>query len=67
MHRALPARRINVGKFAEAAGRFTGSLMRTIPGAAGALSVAVGLGMIYRPLFLLAVGGFLLILDRRVP
>lgn len=67
MHRAVPRYRPALGRLAERAGRFTGSLIRTVPGAGGALLVAFGAGMVYRPLLFIVGGLFLLLLDRRVP
>lgn len=40
--------------------------MRSIPGGAGAVLVSIGLGQVYRPLYLIGMGAFLLLLDRRV-
>lgn len=37
------------------------------PGVSGAVLVSVGLGLVWFPLGLVAAGGFLLLLDRRVP
>jgi hypothetical protein len=42
-------------------------LVRSLPGALGAVSICIGLGMTFRPLAFLAAGVFLLIIDRRVP
>jgi hypothetical protein len=39
---------------------------RFIPGVLGALLVSGGLGLVYLPLGLVAAGGFLLWLDRRL-
>lgn len=43
-----------------------GAAVRSIPGAAGALLVAYGLGLAWRPLMFIAAGGFLLLADRRI-
>jgi hypothetical protein len=51
------------GYVAEKAGR----LVRTVPGAAGALLVSYGLYRAWLPLGFIAAGGFLLLIDRRVP
>lgn len=40
--------------------------MKYVPGILGALLVCVGLGFILWPLALVAAGGFLLALDRRL-
>jgi hypothetical protein len=66
MHRAAaaPSRR---DRLIEAAGRFTGSFMRTAPGVVGAAAIVIGAGLIYRPLAFLVGGAFMLIIDRRVP
>jgi hypothetical protein len=37
-----------------------------VPGVLGAVLVAAGLGLIYPPLSLIALGGFLLLLDWRL-
>jgi len=44
-----------------------GTVVRTLPGAAGALMLAAGLGQMYRPLFLITLGLFALALDRKMP
>jgi alanine dehydrogenase len=66
MHRAAaaPSRR---DRLIEAAGRFTGSLMRGAPGVAGAAAIVIGAGLIYRPAAFLVGGLFLILVDRRVP
>jgi hypothetical protein len=66
VHRLIARRHELIGKLAEYAGRFTGSLMRTVPGAGGAVLLCFGLGEIYRPLMFIAGGLFLLLLDRRM-
>lgn len=38
-----------------------------VPGVAGAVLVAVGLGLAWLPLGVVAAGAFLLLIDRRVP
>lgn len=68
MHRAASPR---IGRLAERAGRLAGwarrsMTVRSIPGAAGAVAVSVGLGEIYHPLLWVGAGAFLLLLDRRV-
>lgn len=60
-----------VGAVAGAAGHIGGWYVRyrparSLPGIVGALAVSKGLGEVYRPLFLIAIGLFLLALDRRV-
>jgi hypothetical protein len=44
-----------------------GTVVRTLPGAAGALMLAAGLGQMYQPLFLVTLGLFALALDRKLP
>lgn len=44
-----------------------GHALRTAPGVLGALFVCVGAGLIYTPLAFLTAGGFLLLIDRRIP
>jgi hypothetical protein len=44
-----------------------GTVVRTLPGAAGALMLAAGLGQMYGPLFLVTLGLFALALDRKMP
>jgi hypothetical protein len=65
MHRALPRRRIDVNKLADRAGRWAGSLAKSLPGLAGATFFCIGLAMIYHPAGLIGAGVFLLIVDRR--
>ena len=53
------------------AGRAVGWLrrsvvVRSLPGAGGALAVAYGLGQIYHPLFWVAIGVFALLVDNRM-
>jgi hypothetical protein len=45
----------------------SGLMLRTLPGAAGALLVSYGLYRAWLPLGFIAAGGFLLLIDRRVP
>lgn len=52
-----------VGEAAE----FAGHAARSVPGIGGALLVAYGFGLAWRPLGFIALGAFLLLLDRRVP
>jgi hypothetical protein len=66
MHRAAAGGRRR-DRLIEAAGKFTGSLMRSAPGLAGAAMIVIGTGLIYRPAAFLIGGAFMLILDRRVP
>lgn len=57
-------------RVAEQAGRAinrAAALGRTVPGVAGASLVSYGLFDAWHPLGWIAAGGFLLILDRRVP
>lgn len=54
-------------KVAEAAGVGLRQLGRTFPGVAGPLLVCYGLYDLFHPLGFIAAGGFLLVLDRRVP
>ena len=44
-----------------------GHAVRSLPGAGGALSVSYGLWLAWEPLGFIALGGFLLLVDRRVP
>lgn len=44
-----------------------GLTVRNLPEAAGALLVAYGLGLAWRPLGFIAVGGFLLLTGRKLP
>jgi len=46
---------------------WAGEVVRSVPGAAGALMMAWGLGQVYRPLFWITLGVFALALDRRMP
>lgn len=64
MHRALSRKRLRLDVLAEQAGRFAGLFLRGAPGVGGAVLISVGLGQIYRPLFLLGAGAFLLLIDR---
>lgn len=73
MHRAAAASRRTTVMLtvAGAAGRFVGwvkrsATVRSLPGAAGAIVVAYGLGQIYHPLLWIALGAFCLILDNRI-
>lgn len=50
---------------AERAGWAAGKVRRSGYGLGGALCVSLGLGEVYRPLFLIAAGVFLLVLDGR--
>lgn len=52
-----------VGVLAQAAGFG----VRHLPGLLGPLLVAYGLGMAWAPLGWIALGGFLLLADRRIP
>lgn len=44
-----------------------GTVVRTLPGVAGALMLAAGLGQAWPPLFLITLGVFSLALDRKIP
>lgn len=72
MHRAAAAsRKQGLLAVAGAAGRLVGwvrrsATVRSLPGAAGAIAVAYGLGQIYHPLLWVALGAFCLILDNRI-
>jgi hypothetical protein len=71
MHRAISRRQVLIGWLAEKAGHVYGVAMRSvtvrsIPGAGGAVLVALGLGEIYHPLLWVAAGLFLLVLDNRM-
>lgn len=44
-----------------------GTVVRTLPGVAGALMLAAGLGQAWAPLFLITLGVFALALDRKMP
>lgn len=62
--------RSRVGALADVAGRAFGFAARraaTLPGIGGAILIAVGAGEIYRPAFLIVLGAFGLLLDRRMP
>jgi hypothetical protein len=50
-----------------AAADWAGRGLRTAPGILGAGLICYGAGLIYRPLLFLVAGGFLLLVDRRVP
>jgi hypothetical protein len=50
-----------------AAADWSGQIMRTVPGAGGALLVSYGLWEAWHPLGFVTAGAFLLVLDRRVP
>lgn len=77
MHRAAAASRkprelatAVAGTVAGAAGRAVGwvrrsVLVRSAPGVAGAVAISIGLSEIYRPLLLISLGVFALILDNR--
>lgn len=56
---------------AERAAELAGATLRAVslaaPGVLGAGLVCVGLWMVWQPLAALAAGGFLLLLDRRMP
>lgn len=45
---------------------WAGQVVRTVPGAAGALMLAYGLGQAWRPLFWVTLGVFALAMDRRM-
>ena len=51
----------------ELAGTLVRRLGRGLPGLAGAVLVSVGFGLAWLPLGLIAAGGFLLLLDWRIP
>lgn len=55
------------GKAAEVTGAAVGRVGRSVPGVAGPLAIAYGCHEIYSPLGWIVAGGFLLLLDRRVP
>lgn len=65
--RLRPRWTVTAGKVAELAGAATSRIGRGVPGVAGPLLICYGLGQMYQPLLFLAAGGFLLLLDRRVP
>lgn len=44
-----------------------GLTVRNLPEAAGALLISYGLGLAYRPLGFIALGGFLLLTGRKLP
>lgn len=44
-----------------------GTVVRTIPGAAGALMLAYGLGEAWKPMFWITLGLFALAIDRKLP
>lgn len=56
-----------VGVLADLAGTAVRQVGRGLPGVAGPLLVAYGFHEIYSPLGWIVAGGFLLLLDRRVP
>ncbi len=45
---------------------WAGEASRSVPGAGGAVCVSWGLGQVYRPLWWLSIGMFLLAMDRRM-
>ena len=45
---------------------WAGEVVRSLPGAAGALMLSWGLGQVYQPLFLITLGCFALAIDRRI-
>lgn len=53
--------------FTVKAAAVAGSLLRSVPGAAGALLVSYGAWQAWEPAGPIVAGGFLLLLDRRVP
>jgi hypothetical protein len=63
MSRARKMIQLASGYVAERSGR----LLRTTPGVLGALLVSYGLYRAWLPLGFIASGGFLLLVDRRVP
>lgn len=56
-----------VGYAAELVGRVVGRVGRGLPGIAGPLLICYGIYEVYSPLAFIVAGGFLLLLDRRVP
>ncbi|WP_432247703.1 hypothetical protein ACRAR1_07080 [Streptomyces sanyensis] len=62
MNRSSRIHRV-LGALAEAAGR----MARVAPGVAGAALVSYGVWTAWAPLGLVCAGGFLLLLDRRIP
>jgi energy-converting hydrogenase Eha subunit G len=54
-------------KFAGYLAERSGRILRTVPGVLGALLVSYGLFLAWLPLGVIAAGGFLLLVDRRVP
>jgi hypothetical protein len=54
------------GRLAVAAADRAGTVTRTLPGAAGALMLAYGLGQAWAPLFWCTLGLFALAIDRKV-
>ena len=52
---------------AAAAGRVVGALGRGLPGVAGPLLISYGCWQAWAPLGYIVAGGFLVLLDRRVP
>jgi ABC-type transport system involved in multi-copper enzyme maturation permease subunit len=67
MHRAITRKKWLTSKAIVSAAAFAGTLVRTIPGAGGALCVCFGFGMIYKPLAIIGIGLVLLLIDRRIP
>lgn len=61
----VPIPQSSKGFTGHVADRF-GRVLRTVPGVCGALFVSYGLFLAWVPLGFIAVGGFLLLLDRRV-
>lgn len=54
-------------RIAATAGLVVGMVGRVLPGIAGAVLVSAGLWMAWPPLGVVAAGGFLLALDRKIP
>lgn len=72
MHRLATSARPPLLVIADRAGRVAGwfrrsVVIRSVPGAAGAVAVAYGLGEVYRPLWWVTLGVFALLVDRRIP
>lgn len=70
MHRTETRGSRALGAVVDVAGRALGFAARrvtSLPGIGGAILIAVGAGQVYRPAFLIVLGAFGLMLDRRLP
>jgi hypothetical protein len=65
--RLRPSWTAALGRLAELAGRAARQVGRGVPGTAGPLLICYGIHQMYVPAAFIVAGGFLLLLDRRVP